>query len=220
MQGANVSYSITPAPTTLQRQPEVQQHPKTALLHIWLHPRAALAGLAAGSGWSWLAPIGIGLLVFYTRIFTLAYVGERFMYEALMAGAAGIVVGWPVCAALLYALTALTGSRPGFVPLLLLCAWATLPLTLRSALQVIYMLSAGQPLGQPGLAGLLAGMDASHWTVRTGQLVLGQLDLFTGWHLGLLALAVSVAVGVSISRALIVVGMYVALNLLFAMSWL
>ncbi len=212
-----MSYSITPGRVTSEQQSEVERRPR-ALLHFWLHPRVVFSGLAEDSRWSWIPPIGLALLVFYARIFTLAYLRDPSVYWTLAGGAATILLGWQASAALLYALTRLTGGRAGFTTLLVLCAWATLPFTLRSATQVVYMLAAGRLMTQPGLAGLLSGADGSDWAVRAGQLVLGRLDFFTIWHLGLLALAVNLCAQLAMPKAIVIVVLYAVLTLLFAAS--
>ncbi len=186
------------------------------LLHIWLHPRMTLTNLAAGGAWSWIAPIGLALLVLYMRLFALAYLHDDHLYGTLMSGAAAVLVGWPACAAFLYALSRLTGSRPDFSSLLALCAWATLPLTVRSAVQAVYMLGSGRLLEQPGLAGLLAGASAGEWATQVGRLTLGWIDLFWLWHLGLLALAVHVEARLSMTKASVVISLYSVLILMFA----
>lgn len=186
---------------------------RTALVAIWLQPRKVLASLAYGSSWSWLAPIGLALLIFYGRLFTLALLHDPAVKLALVQGFVGILLGWPLCAALLYTLSKVVGGRPAFITLLILCAWATLPLTLRNVAQIIYLVTTGQPLLYPGLSGLLAAMDTTHWTVQLGQLLLMRLDLYTLWHLGLLARTVQLGAQISFRKAMFVIGLYALLTL-------
>ena len=108
----------------------------TALCRIWLRPRSVLMNVALFGGGSWILPIGLALFFFYAHFAVLAYLRVPHLDWALIHGVAGILVGWPLCAAFLYTLSRQVGGRPEFVSLLAMSAWATLPLTLRNLVQL------------------------------------------------------------------------------------
>jgi hypothetical protein len=161
----------------------------------------------------WL-PLGGALLAFYLHTFVLVALQSAALDWRFAGGVINILVGWPLRMLLLAALTRLLQGRPAFGPLLWLSAWATLPLTLRSAGQTLYLLVTGHPVAQPGLAGLLAGADPALPLVKLGAFVLGWIDLFTLWHLALLVVAVRIGAGVTTGRAIATVGLYCGLFLL------
>lgn len=211
-----MSNLISQLPTVHESSPEPQASLHSAMISIWLYPRTTLVGLACGHAWSWVVPIGLALLVFYARLFTLALLHDPSVKLSLLQGVVGILIGWPLCAAMLYTLGKLTGGRPGFMPILVMCAWTTLPLTLRNVVQVIYMWASGRLLHYPGLSGLFVDMDATHSPIRVGHLLLGRLDLYTLWHLCLLVLVVSIGAQISSWKAAPVVALYTVLTLLFS----
>jgi len=209
-----MSDSIPQLPTIYDASLRAPIRLHSALLLIWVRPHVVLTSLTAMTGWSWSVPLGLALYCFYIRFFTAAFLGSPSQDWALAGGVVAILLGWPVRAALLYSLSKWLRGRPDFFMLLLLSAWATLPLTLRNTAQVIAMVGTGKLVTYPGLSGLLAEADSSVQLVKIGRFLLGWFDLFTVWHLTLLVLAVSVGVQVSRGRALLVVVIYSLLVLI------
>lgn len=173
-----------------------------------VQPVATFGQLTASPyGQVWL-PLGGALLAFYLHTFVLVALQSAALDWRFAGGVINILVGWPLRMLLLAALTRLRQGRPAFGPLLWLSAWATLPLTLRSAGQTLYLLVTGHPVAQPGLAGLLAGADPALLLVKLGAFVLGWIDLFTLWHLALLVVAVRIGAAVSVRTASRIVVLY------------
>jgi hypothetical protein len=173
-----------------------------------VQPVATFGQLTANPyGQVWL-PLGGALLAFYLHTFVLVALQSAALDWRFAGGVINILVGWPLRMLLLAALTRLRQGRPAFGPLLWLSAWATLPLTLRSAGQTLYLLVTGHPVAQPGLAGLLAGADTALPLVKLGYFVLGWIDLFTLWHLALLVVAVRIGAAVSVRTASRIVVLY------------
>jgi len=156
----------------------------------------------------WIAPIGLALFFFYARFFILTGLRAPHPDWILMRGVAGILLGWPLCAALLYLLSRWIGGFPHFASLLILGAWASLPLTLRSAVQGVYMLITGDIIASPGLTGLfqdgVPGSLAEGWQ-WAGYILAGRLDIYTLWWLALLVVSVRIGAGLPLRRSLLVV---------------
>ncbi len=184
---------------------------RRAVAPLWaalVQPGATFAQLAASEhGQVWL-PLGSALLTFYLHTFVLTIVQSAPLDWRFASGVLNILVGWPLRVALLYGIARWIAGPPALRPLAILSAWATLPLTLRSAEQTLYLLTTGHPVIHPGLAGLLAGVDPALPLVKLGAFALGWLDLFTLWHLALLVVAVRIGAGAAASRAIITVAFY------------
>ena len=221
-----VAYAATQTPlqaVPTQFAPQEQQPlrlPRAACA-LWVRPRLALASLVVGPVWSWALPIGLALLLFYTRIFLLAFLGVELTEWALLGGVGAILLGWPLRTAILYSLSSLFGGQPLLFPLLVMSAWATLPLTLRTLVEVIYMLGTGQFLAYPGLSGLLSQQmlvdPAASWVLATLTMLLGKIDLYSLLYFIFLAYTISIGARLTLSRALVVATTY-AIFMLFISS--
>ena len=213
--GGSTSLAVAQGSWLVEVQPMPTTSMAAGMFWVWLRPRAVLLR-AAGTGQSWIAPIGLALIFFYARFFVLAHLGMPQLDRALLQGVAGIFLGWLVTAGFLCGVSQIVGGRPALVPMLTMSAWATLPLTLRSAVQAIYTLATGELVRHPGLAGLLQdrGLDLSPALgVQLGEILLGRLDLYTLWWLGLLVVTVSVGAWLPPRRAATVVGILALLIL-------
>jgi hypothetical protein len=147
----------------------------------------------------------------------------------LLTGLGGILLGWLVRAALLHVSSLALGGRQGFGPLYRASAWASFPLILRDAVQTAYVLITHELIRGPGLSGLLATAgDGQSQGVGQPQgiggqpqgiaptiagVVLGRIDLYTLWYLGLLIAAVVAASKLPRGKAILVVAIYALLSL-------
>lgn len=186
-------------------------HLAAEVLRLWVRPRPVLLR-AARNGWSWIVPIGLALLFFYAHFFVMAYLGAPHLDQFLFRGVGGIVLGWFACAGLLWIVSRPAGGWSALAPILTMSAWATLPLTLRHLVQLIYALTTGTGTTAPGLSGLAltpVGGDLGG-VVMT---LLGYIDLYTLWHLGLLAVIVGLIGQRSPSRSFVVVVGYCVLSI-------
>lgn len=106
--------------------------------------------------------------------------GPVFMYIIPMIGSlTGLWVGWLLMAALLHLGSTLLGGRGSMQGALNVVAWASLPFALRDILRIIFMLSSGHSIVNPGLSGFApaAGFVAQ---------LLTRVDIFLIWHVILL----------------------------------
>ncbi|NUQ36710.1 MAG: YIP1 family protein [Caldilineales bacterium] len=147
----------------------------------------------------------------------------------LVAGLAGIVLGWLARAGILHLGSMLFGGRQGFAGLYRVGAWAGFPLILRDAVQMLYMRLSHSLIEGSGLSGLAASTADSNLVAGGGMvsavagggsaaptalsLFLGRIDLYTLWFLGLLLVGL-IAGGLSRGKALIVILFYAGLTLL------
>lgn len=191
---------------------------RTAITIIWFRPRAVLGVISHNPRWWWPLPIGLALLLFYTRLFLLVYLGVPGFDWMLVGGLSGVFLGWPVSTALLTLLSKRHDAPLPFNAMLNLYAWTTLPLTVRDAVQVVFMLFTGRALTNPGLSGLLdpLSVDAPGWAMRVGSALLSRFDLYTLWHLGLLVLAVGIGAKLARRDALWIVAQYSTVILVFS----
>jgi hypothetical protein len=183
--------------------------------------------VAAGPGWLWAIPLGGALALFYARTFAAAFVGAPISAGALISGLAGLLGGWLLRAWLLQQFSAGLGGRTDFAALYRVAAWASFPLILRDAVQAGYMLSAGRPIADPGLAFLVTdavaglGGKPSPAGAAIGALwreILGRADLYTAWHLALLVVAVALAARLSHGKAALAVAGYTLLSLAIGLA--
>lgn len=141
----------------------------------------------------------------------------------LLTGLGGILLGWLVRAALLHVSSLALGGRQGFGPLYRASAWASFPLILRDAVQAAYVLITHELIRGPGLSGLLLAAGDGQMQGVGGQpqgivptiagVVLGRIDLYTLWYLGLLIAAVVAAGRLPRGKAIAVVAIYTLLSL-------
>jgi hypothetical protein len=163
----------------------------------------------------WGIPIGLGLLCFYGRLFVLAALHRSDLEWTLLGGVLGILVGWPAQTLALATISRGCAGQPHVTRLLTLTAWASLPLTLRDAVQSVYMLTTGQALLYPGLSGLLpvSAATPNPDLLAVSHYLLGQVDLYKLAALALLVFAVREGAQLSTPKALLVVSIYSILSL-------
>jgi len=99
-------------------------------------------------------------------------------------------LAWLAWSISLYVGTLLLGGRGNFKLVFNMVLLAWLPVALRSAIQVIYILISGQPISNPGLSGLIADPQSLGLTALRG--LLQHIDLYFLWTLLLMTLGISV----------------------------
>jgi hypothetical protein len=146
------------------------------------------------------------------------------LWVPLVVAAAGILLGWLLRAALLHLSSMALGGRQSFGSVYRASAWASFPLLLGSAVQLLYALVGGGMIAGAGLSGLLAAAPAADGVAQTAPsipaIVLSRVDLYTMWYVILLGVAVAAAGKLSRGKAAVVVAVYVALSLLTALTQL
>jgi|WetSurMetagenome_2_1015567.scaffolds.fasta_scaffold162269_2 hypothetical protein len=147
------------------------------------------------------------------------------LWVPLVIAAAGILLGWLLRAAVLHVSSLALGGRQSFGAVYRTSAWASFPLLLRSAVQLIYLLVGGRMIDGAGLSGLLAAAPAADGGVSLAApsipaILLSRVDLYTIWYVILLGVAVAAAGKLSKGKAAVVVAVYVVLSLLTALTQL
>jgi hypothetical protein len=146
------------------------------------------------------------------------------LWVPLVIAAAGILLGWLLRAALLHLSSMALGGRQSFGAVYRASAWASFPLLLGSAVQLIYLLVGGGMIAGRGLSGLLAAASAADGVAQTATsipaIVLSRVDFYTIWYVILLGVAVAAAGKLSRGKAAVVVAVYVVLSLLTALTQL
>lgn len=134
--------------------------------------------------------------------------GPTFLYiMPMISSLAGLWVGWLLLAALLHFGSTLLGGRGSMQGALNIVAWASLPFALRDILRIIFMLSVGHAIANPGLSGFAA-------TAGFVSQILTRVDLFLIWQVILLAVGFQIADGLSRAKAVTGVVIVILLVLL------
>ena len=134
--------------------------------------------------------------------------GPVFVYIMPMVGSlTGLWVGWLLLAGLLHFGSTLLGGRGSMQGALNIVAWASLPFAIRDILRIVFMLSAGHAITNPGLSGFAS-------TPGFVAQLLTRLDIFLLWHVILLIIGFAVADGLPRSKAVMGVVVVVMMVLL------
>ena len=133
----------------------------------------------------------------------------------LLAAIGPLLLAWIVRSGFLHLLGLAFGGQNTYGSLFSTSAWASLPLALRTVLQIIFIASTQSPVVGGGLSGLATPADQ----IISGQLsfmaaLLRSVDLFAVWYVVLLGMAVLISGRLSRNKTVIIMGIYVALSLL------
>jgi len=147
------------------------------------------------------------------------------LWLPMVSAVAGILFGWLLRAAVLHVSSMALGGRQSFGAVYRASAWASFPLLLRSAVQLIYLLVGGGMSAGAGLSGLLAVAPVAAGGAAPAApsilaILLSRVDLYTIWYVILLGVAVAAAGKLSRGKAAVVAAVYVALSLLIALAQL
>jgi hypothetical protein len=133
---------------------------------------------------------------------------------AVVAGALGPVLALLLVAAVLHLLGTVLGGQQTYTQAFTLTAWARMPLAIGGLLWAAYVATGHFDPSPAGLSGLVAPDVAAGQTAGSlWQPVLGQIDLWNLWYLGLLAVGVRTASRVSAAKAVAVVLVLVLLEI-------
>lgn len=129
--------------------------------------------------------------------------GPAFIYgfPALLA-VGKVLVGWLLAGGMMHLLLTMLGGRGNTGVTMNIVAWAGLPFTLRSLVQVIAMLITKSQIAGPGISGFAP--EGEGFLIFVGKL-LEQVDIYLIWHILLLFVAVRASNGVSPGKAWIAV---------------
>lgn len=122
------------------------------------------------------------------------------VFFPMISSLAGLWLGWFLLGSILHLLMTLKGSRQSREVYLNFAAWAALPFLFRSLVQIISLLSTRQIIQNPGLSGLIS-QQADGWQAYA-RLVLGMVDLYNLWFIGLLLLGSPIISGLKSGKAI------------------
>ncbi len=138
-------------------------------------------------------------------------------WTTALTAAAGMLLQWLVMGLLFMEASLLSGARPSFSAGLHVAIWASVPLGLMAALQIVYMLAGGS-IGAPGVSGLVAAIPGYAGLPVLVRAVLealaGQLTLFWLWALALALVGLRYSLRARWGAALFTVGMWAGLVIL------
>ncbi|MEJ2748318.1 MAG: YIP1 family protein [Anaerolineae bacterium] len=112
----------------------------------------------------------------------------------------GLIIGWLLWSGALHLLGSMAGGRNTFGQMMQTVVWAWVPFGIRSIVQTVYIAATGQLIAHPGLSGFVASPQPAEGVLftppSTGQLVLqsllGRIDIYMFWNLGLLLIGIMV----------------------------
>jgi Yip1 domain len=107
----------------------------------------------------------------------------------------GVWLSWLILGGVLHLIATLLGGRGNTAISMNIVAWASLPLALRSVVQIIYMLATKNLIVSQGLSGFSPTGDAG-WMLFITQ-ILKLIDIYIVWQLVLMILGVHIATGLS-----------------------
>lgn len=133
----------------------------------------------------------------------------------LLAALGPLLLVWVVRAGILHLLGLAFGGQNTYGSLFSTAAWASLPLALRTLLQIIFIAGTRSPVVGSGLAGLMTPAEQ----IISGPAgfaagLLSTVDLFSLWYVILLGMAMWVSGRLSRNKVLIIMSIYVVLSLL------
>lgn len=110
-------------------------------------------------------------------------------WTTAIVAAASVILGWFILSLLLCEVTLFNGAAPRLAPNFQIAIWASVPIGLMAALQLLYY-AAGGTVGEPGISGLLARWDGyAGLPTFTRSLLLSltsHMTLFWLWSLALI----------------------------------
>jgi hypothetical protein len=136
----------------------------------------------------------------------------------------GVWIGWLILGGLLHLATTLFGGRGTTAASMNIVAWASLPLALRSLVQIIYLIVTKQIITSPGLSGFSPTGDTGILIFLSEVLQL--IDIYILWQIMLVILGVKLSTALntvkSIFSAVITFVLIIALQagLAYALSLL
>jgi hypothetical protein len=145
------------------------------------------------------------------------------LWVPLVIAAARILFGWLLRAAVLHVSSLALGGQQSFGAVYRASVWASFPLLLRSAVQLVYALVGGGMIAGEGLSGLLAEAPAAAGGATQAApsipaILLSRIDLYAVWYVILLGVAVAAAGRLSRGKAAVALAVYVVLSLLIALA--
>ena len=118
-----------------------------------------------------------------------------------LASLLGVWVTWLILGGLLHLVTTLFGGRGNATQALNIVGWASLPLALRSLVQIVFMLTTQKMISNPGLSGFSLSGDSGLASLTNH--ILRMLDIYLIWQILLVILGIKLATRLDRSKAVI-----------------
>jgi hypothetical protein len=143
--------------------------------------------------------------------------GPVFMYVLpAIISLLGVWFGWLIMGGMLHLVMTLFGGRGNTITSMNIVAWASLPLALRTIVQIAYVLASHRLINSPGLSGFSPSGD-SNWILFFSQF-LKLVDIYIIWQVLLIILGVRLSTGLSSSKSSLGVILTVVIILLLQAS--
>ncbi|MDH7485861.1 MAG: YIP1 family protein [Anaerolineae bacterium] len=128
-------------------------------------------------------------------------------------GLLGLILSWLLASAILYFSVLIAGGDVNFNALFATLPWVWLPFALRDVVQTAYVLYRNALIVNPGLSYFVSTGKPVQDAQNLLYTVLGHMDLFTLWHLGLVFALLWVLPRFSRGKAFLLTLLYAALSL-------
>ena len=135
---------------------------------------------------------------------------------ALLGGLLGTLLGVLIVAALFHFLGAVMGGQQSYTQMFTVIAWAGVPLILGLTVKLAAALAGNFDPSPAGLSGLVGDPLAGEPSLLGP--VLGQVELWHLWSLGLYALAIRAVSRIATAKAIVAVLVLVALQMLLGVA--
>jgi hypothetical protein len=144
---------------------------------------------------------------------------DRFQQPAVLlattigAQLLGLALSWLIAAVILFFTSLIAGGDVTFSGLFSAMPWVWLPFALRDAIQAVYVLVKGTLIANQGLSYLVSTGNAVDDAQNLWYNVLARVDLFTIWHIVLVAVVLCVLPRFTKGKAFALTLVYVAVSL-------
>jgi hypothetical protein len=180
---------------------------------------AAPQGAPPNMGGGFVNPMGGGATT-STQTSAAAAAAPNVWLSTLMPGASFLIT-WALLGALTNLLSLAFGGHGNSLMAMNIAAWASIPLGVRSLMQMIYYLATGNGILEPGLSGFAPTANGNTGLIFL-QHLLSRVDVYLFWEMALLALGVGIWGGLTRKKAwgiaLIAIGLIILLQSLLGLG--
>jgi hypothetical protein len=122
---------------------------------------------------------------------------------SVVASLAGFLITWVALGGLSHLFAIALGGQGNARMSMVLAGWASVPVGIRSVMQLIYMLATNSAISQAGLSGF-APTTTTTLSILLQQ-VLAQIDLYFFWQAGLLMLGIRAWSGMTRKKSFLII---------------
>jgi hypothetical protein len=163
-------------------------------------------------------PMGGGATT--TQTGTGAAAAPNVWLSTLMPGASFLIT-WALLGALINLLSLAFGGHGNSLMAMNIAAWASIPLGVRSLMQLVYYLATGNGIAEPGLSGFAPTANGNTGLAFL-QHLLSRVDIYLFWEIALLAVGVGIWGGLARKKswaiAILAVGLILILQSLLGLG--